>query len=196
MYPPGARAPRKAHIEDAAVDGKCNRARSADTDKGIEEKGPPLSADGMEMVCGRVRPVVHKRWRHAHLGRLRDLGRVWLWQGALLGVRHHLCSSGAALSFVLERLSNTPARTQEPSPSVEPCEGCCEQAMQGRSLGALTWLGAGVALAWRTPGGALPPLYQWRRPPLRARAPEYHSGTPQRAISINGRRPWQAAQQA
>ena len=67
-------------------------------------------------VLSGVRPVVSKRRRHAHSGRLCGLGRVWLWHGALLGVRYHLCTSGVALPFVLERLSITPARPKEPYP--------------------------------------------------------------------------------
>ena len=64
----------------------------------------------------RVRPVVSKRCRHAHSGRLRGLGRVWLWHDALLGMRHHLRTSSVAFPFVLERLSNPPARLHEAPP--------------------------------------------------------------------------------
>ena len=104
----------------------------------------------------RVKHAVSKRWGHAHSGRLRGLGRVWLWHGTLLGVCHHLRTSGVAFPFVLERLSNTPARPQEPS----PCEACCEQAM-GRPCGLgwiRLWHGTllGVCHHLRTSGAAFP----------------------------------------
>ena len=77
----------------------------------------------------------------------------------------------------------------------EPWEAAGEQPMGGCSLGAPTWLGEAVALAWHAPGGALPPPYQWRRLSLRARAPEQHSGTPSRGISTHARfEPWEAVE--
>ena len=86
-----------------------------------------------------------------------------------------------------EQHSGTPSKAISVHARFEPCEACCEQAMGARSLGAPTWLGEGVALAWHAPGGVTPPAYQWRRLSLRARAHEQHSGTPSRAISAHAR---------
>ena len=57
-----------------------------------------------------------KRWVDAHSGRPRRLPRLRLRRDAVLRVCHHLRTSGAAIPFVLERLSNTPARLQESPP--------------------------------------------------------------------------------
>ena len=43
-----------------------------------------------------------------------------------------------------------------------PCEGCCEQAMGGRSLRLQMWLGEAVTLAWHAPGGTPGPQYQYQ----------------------------------
>ena len=39
-------------------------------------------------------------------------------RGTLLGVRHHLRTSGVAFPFVIERLRNTAARSHQPSPDL------------------------------------------------------------------------------
>ena len=57
-------------------------------------------------------------------------------------------------------------------------------SMGGCSRRLPTLLDGDAALAWHAPGGLPRPPYQWRRLPLRARAPEQHSGTPSR--------PWQS----
>ena len=62
----------------------------------------------------RVRPVVSQRWGDAHPGCPRGLAAMRLWHGTLLGVLHALRTSGVAVPFVHERLSNTPARNHEP----------------------------------------------------------------------------------
>ena len=46
----------------------------------------------------------------------RCLAAMRLWHGTLLGVSYALHTSGVAFPFVIERLSNTPARPQEASP--------------------------------------------------------------------------------
>ena len=66
--------------------------------------------------------------------------------GTLLGVRHHLRTSGVAFSFVLERLSNTPARLQEHA-GFEPWVAVGKEPMGGCSLGAPTLLTEAAALA-------------------------------------------------
>ena len=148
----------------------------------------PQEASPRTPDLSRGRPWESNRWRDAHSGRPRCLLRLRLRHGTRLGVCYHLRTSGVAFPFVIERLSNTPgARPQQPSPCFEPCEACCEQAMGARSLGAPTWLAEGVALVWHAPGGALPSPYQWRRLFHRARAPQQHSGTPSRAISVHAR---------
>ena len=49
----------------------------------------------------------------AQSGRPRGLAAMQLWHGTLLGVPHVARTSGIAFPFVLERLSNTPARLPE-----------------------------------------------------------------------------------
>ena len=114
----------------------------------------------------RVRPVVSQRWGHAHSGRLRGLGRLWLWYGALLGAHHRLRTgvvarapehhsgwgrrtSGVAVLFVLERRSNTPARPhgsrlsgrRRPQPRITKCiNSCCASRMQLKVDGYLAQL--------------------------------------------------------
>ena len=53
---------------------------------------------------------------HAHPKRPRGLVRLWLWHSTLLVAARALRTSGIALPLVLERLSNTATRLQEPSP--------------------------------------------------------------------------------
>ena len=114
------------------------------------------TAGEAESICRSVKrlqgtlDLSRVRCRHAHSGRLRGLGRVWLWHGALLGVRHHLRTSGDAFPFVLERLSNSPARPQEPSPlsRVRPVASKrCRHAHSGRLRGLGRW-GFRMARFW------------------------------------------------
>ena len=60
--------------------------------------------------------VVSKAWTHAHQKRPRGLVRLLLWHGVAAATARALRTSGIALPFVLERLSNTASRLQEPSP--------------------------------------------------------------------------------
>ena len=53
------------------------------------------------------------RFHHAHL--CPDADVAWFWRGTLLGVAHVARTSSVAFPFVLERLSNTPARLPEAS---------------------------------------------------------------------------------
>ena len=64
----------------------------------------------------RPRPWESKQWGDAQSGCPRGLPTMRLWHGTLLVVVHVARTSGAAFPFVLERLSNTPTRLQEPSP--------------------------------------------------------------------------------
>ena len=77
----------------------------------------------------------------------RGLLRLRLWHATLPGVCHRLRTSGVAFPFVLERLSNTPARLQEHA-RFEPWEAVGKQPMGGCSLGAPTLLAEAAALAW------------------------------------------------
>ena len=63
----------------------------------------------------RARPCASQQWEEAHSDRSRGLVRIWLRHGTLLGVLYTICASDAAVPFVLERLSNTPACLQEAS---------------------------------------------------------------------------------
>ena len=56
-----------------------------------------------------------QRWEDAHSDQSRGMVRLWLRYGTLLGALQDLRTSGVALPFVLERLSNTPARLSEAS---------------------------------------------------------------------------------
>ena len=52
-------------------------------------------------------------WEDAHSDRTRGFVRLRLRHGTPLGVLYTICASGAAVPFVLERLSNTLARLEE-----------------------------------------------------------------------------------
>ena len=114
----------------------------------------------------RVRSVVGKRWGHAHSGADVAWGGCSFGMARSCGLRHQICTSGVAFTFVLDILSKTLQHALKRMPDLsrvrpaharfEPCEACCGQAMGARSLGAPTWLGEDVALAWRAPGVALP----------------------------------------
>ena len=71
-------------------------------------------------------------------GRVRGVATMPLWHGTLLAVGHALRTSGVAFPFVLERLSNTPARHQEPSPRT--ADSSLWLAMGARSVAARTAL--------------------------------------------------------
>ena len=63
--------------------------------------------------------------------------------GTLLGVPYALRTSGIAFPFVLERLSNTPARLQEASPrtpDLTAVRGDREQCVGVRSFRLLSWI--------------------------------------------------------
>ena len=55
-------------------------------------------------------------WEDAHSDCSRGLVRLWLRHGTLLSALRDLRTSGVAVPFVIERLSNTPARLPEASP--------------------------------------------------------------------------------
>ena len=57
-----------------------------------------------------------KEWTHAHPERPRGLVTLWLWHGTFPAAARALRTSGISFPFVLERLSNTATRRQEPSP--------------------------------------------------------------------------------
>ena len=63
----------------------------------------------------------------------RCLVAMWLWHGTLPGVPHALRTSGAAFPFVIERLSNPPARLQEASP-----RACLRWSLRSSIVTALT----------------------------------------------------------
>ena len=60
--------------------------------------------------------MLSNRWGHAGSAPFRGVATMRLWHGTLLAVGGARRTSGVAFPFVLERLSNTPARLQEPSP--------------------------------------------------------------------------------
>ena len=70
-----------------------------------------------------------QQWEDAHSDWSRGLVRLvrlWLRHGTLLGACRGLRTSGAAVPFVLARLSNTPARRSTQA-RFEPCEADVSQ---------------------------------------------------------------------
>ena len=61
-----------------------------------------------------------ERWEDAHYDCARGLVRLWIRDGTVLGAPAALRTSGVAVPFALERLSNTPAHPQGPSPCTRP----------------------------------------------------------------------------
>ena len=57
-----------------------------------------------------------QRWEDAHSECSRGLVSLWFRRGTLLGALRDLRTSGVAVPFVLERLSNTPARLPKAAP--------------------------------------------------------------------------------
>ena len=78
----------------------------------------PQEASPHTPDLSRGRPCECNRSGDVRLGYPRSLAALRLWHGTLLGVPSTLLISGAAVPFVRERLSNTPARLTWPDEAI------------------------------------------------------------------------------
>ena len=155
----------------------------------IRDKDGSLSARAPEQHSGTpsrgiltharlCEPAVGRRSLRSHA--CRRFGRLWLRHGTLPGLPYAFRASGAAVSFVLESLSNTPARLQDASSrttDLSRAKSCVSQQWEDAHSDRTLYRRRGFVRLWLRHGTLLGLPYAFRGS-LRARAPEQHSGTP------------------